>query len=376
MSLKNIIEEKNLFGKKVILRLDLNVPIQEGIISDNFRIKKTIPTLNFLASSGTKTIIVSHIESGEKTLKPVFEYLTKYFKVSFAKDFDELGTLVTEISGGEFILLENIRNFEGEVENDDVFAQKMASFGDIYVNDAFSVSHRKQASVVGLPKFLPSFAGPLFLSEMQNLSKAFNPSKPFLFILGGAKFETKLPVAEKFAVKADKIFIGGALANDCLKAKGFEVGDSLVSGKVYLKNIISKENLILPEDVIVVSNGKSIEKSADSILEGEKIVDVGAKTLLNLESLIKDSKFIVWNGPLGVYEKGFGEGTKKLAEMIAKSKDEAIIGGGDSVSAISGIKLSSNIFLSTAGGAMLDFLANETLVGIEALKDGVLNGLK
>lgn len=371
---KIISEINNFFGKKILLRVDFNVPIKKGKITDDFRIKKSLPTINYLREKGAKIILVSHIENEETpSLKPVFEYLLKTgLKISFVEDFTKKdGEKVLEsMKNGDIVLLENIRIFEGEKKNDLMFAKKLSSLAEIYVNDSFSVSHRSHASIVGVPKFLPSYAGLLFEDEVKNLLLALKPPHPFIFILGGAKFETKIPLIEKFLKIADKIFVGGALANDLFKAKGSAVGKSLVSGThIDFSNIISNNKIILPGDLTVKTKNGQVIKNINEVGDEDIIVDVGSKTISNFSKLIEDAKFILWNGPLGLYEDGFKKGTLGLAKVIADSDATSIIGGGDTTAAIAELKNEDKFsFISTGGGAMLDFLANETLPGIKALE--------
>jgi phosphoglycerate kinase len=363
------------------------VAMQNGVVVDDFRIRKTIPTLDFLKGKGANVVMVSHIDAvaGSKdkpTLRPVIEALNKLgFPCEFAKtieEAEEISSKKTDQIGARFILLENIRYYPGEMANDPAFAKKLATLGDIYVNDAFSVSHRAHASIVGVPKLLPHFAGFQLALEVENLSKAFNPPHPFLFILGGAKFDTKLPLVQKFLDKADTIFIGGALSNDFFKAKGYEVGHSMVSSvKINFDQLISNNKIILPTDVIVNSDGLQKSLLFDQVTSNEKILDAGPKTLALLQEKINKAEFILWNGPLGNYENGYKEPTHELARMIAgatKNGVESIVGGGDTLAAIAELKQSSGesledafTFVSTGGGAMLDFLAQGTLPGILAL---------
>jgi phosphoglycerate kinase len=371
-------------GTRVLLRADFNVAIQDGKVVDDFRIRKTIPTLDFLKGKGANVIIVSHIDAvaGSKdvpTLRPVIEALnTLGFSCEFAETIEQAAKKSSQQAIG-FILLENIRNYPGETANDPAFAKQLAGLGDVYVNEAFSVSHRAHASIVGVPKLLPHFAGFQLALEVKNLSLAFNPSHPFLFILGGAKFETKLPLVEKFLDKADNIFIGGALANDLFKAKGFEVGRSTVSSvAIDFDGLLSNTKIILPEDVVVGGAGSEKVLSPDEVSSQDKILDAGPKTLTVLKEKIDAAKFILWNGPLGNYENGYKEPTHELARMIAhatKHGIQSVIGGGDTLAAIAELKQASGeslensfTFVSTGGGAMLDFLAQGTLVGIEALR--------
>ncbi|HPS21413.1 MAG TPA: phosphoglycerate kinase [Candidatus Paceibacterota bacterium] len=349
-SVKNL---KNIKGKKVLVRVDFNVPIKNGKIIDDFRIKKSIPTIEFLQKKGAEVILISHLgKDGTESLAPVAERLKKYVK----KDI---------------ILLENIRQYPEEEKNDLSFAKKVAGIADIYVNDAFSVSHRKHASVVGVPKYLPSYAGLQLEEEIKNLSKVIkNPKHPFLFILGGAKFSTKMPLIKKYLKTADYIFIGGALLNDFLKAKKYEIGKSLTDNTKIPANILNNKKIILPVDVAILSGNKIINKKISDVKKNEIIIDVGKESIKLAENYIKKSKLILWNGPLGKYEEKSGDlATKKLLKFVACSKAESIIGGGDIVSVVSRMKIEKKLsFVSTGGGATLDFLANGTLPGIKVLK--------
>ncbi len=360
-------------GKRVLLRADLNVPIDSGILEDKYRIEVILPTINFLIEAGAKIIIVSHIESnhsfGEQTLKPVADILSKSFPLFFAeKYFPEHNKEIDEhLNLGEVVLLENLRIYDGEKNNDENFAKALASYADIYVNDAFSSSHREHASIVSVPKFLPSFAGIQFEMEIEELSKAFVPEKPFVFILGGAKFETKLPILRNFYSKADVTFVGGAIANDFFKSKGYDVGRSLISSIPPHLHSFAEPPLYLPTDVIVSGGGDRFTEVTD-IRSEETIMDIGPQSIESLRDIIFGAKTIIWNGPMGNYERGYTEGTRALSKMISETKAQSIVGGGDTVACIRKLGLQKNFtFLSTAGAAMLDFLNDETLPGIKAL---------
>lgn len=364
-------------GKRVLLRLDLNVPIKKDAVADGFRIQQSLETVNFLRKAGAKIIIVAHLENKEHpSLDIVCKYAEQFFPAVFIKDpwsVEGAGILST-MTDGQVAIVENIRNWAGEKSNDEAFAKKLSELADFYVNEAFSVSHREHATIVGVPKFLPSFAGFNFEKEVMHLSKAFNPQHPYLFLLGGAKFETKAPLIKKFLGLADKVFVGGALANDLLKAKGFEIGASVCSEKDFgFAEMLANPKLILPSDVVVESNDeKKVTKKVNQVTFGEKIFDNGIQTVTDLLPVIKSAKFILWNGPLGVFESGYTEGTFALAVAVAAAVAngaETIVGGGDTLASIEKLKLSDKFtFISTAGGAMLDFLANETLPGIKALE--------
>lgn len=376
MNFKTIDEAPNLKGKRVVLRLDLNVPITDGKIENDFRIRQSMPTVEFLRNAGAKIIAISHIEGkGSQTLFPVYEYLKKILSVTFVEKYPspELERSVASLKDGEMLLLENLRIDPREKQNDESFAKELAALGDVYVNEAFSAAHREHTSIVGIPKFIPGYAGFLFKKEVENLSKAFHPAKPFLFMLGGAKFETKMPLIKKFEKNADHLFIGGALANDFFREKGFEMGKSVVSSmsgeELGLKRIMDNKKVILPIDVVVENGGKRSTKKPEEVGSGDAIWDAGKATVSELKKLIEKSKFVLWNGPFGNFEIGFKEGTEEIAKIIAESGVESIIGGGDTIAAIESLGLYEKFtFLSTAGGAMLDFLVNESLPGIKVLR--------
>lgn len=352
--MKSIKDVENLDGVKVLVRLDLNVPIQNGIITDDFRIRKAVPVLKYLIEKGAHLILISHIETKENpTLKPVADALKKLgIECVFEKNYKK-----ALANKNKIILLENLREHEGEKKNDKKFAKELASLADIYVNEAFSCSHREHASICAITEFIPSYAGLQFAEEIKHLSSAFNPDHPFLFILGGAKFETKLPLVEKFMKLADTVFIGGALANDFFKEQGRDIGTSMVSDtKLDLSSFIHSEKLLLP---------------LDSILKDTAIMDAGMKTVEMLRQEIEKARYILWNGPLGAYETGYKASTLQLAEVLAdatKKGAKTIVGGGDTLATITELKLEDSFtFVSTGGGAMLEYLARGTLPGIKAL---------
>ncbi|MCX6747368.1 MAG: phosphoglycerate kinase [Candidatus Nomurabacteria bacterium] len=354
--MRNIKQLKNIKGKTVLVRVDFNVPISDGKVEDNFRIKKGIPTILYLLGKGAKVKILMHLgKDGTSDINPVIK---EFFRIS-------------KISKKDVEFLPNVRSYKGEEENSKELAKEFAKTGDIYVNDAFSVSHREHSSVVGIPKFLPSYAGFQLMEEVKNLSIVFDkPKHPFLFILGGAKFSTKMPLIKKYLKLADYVFVGGALANDFLKAKGFEVGDSLLDEEGYdIKSILKNKKLLLPIDVVVKNQKGFVNKNSHEVNKGESILDIGAMSVKSLEEYIKKSKLILWNGPLGRYETGGGDSTKSILRSIAKTKTTSIIGGGDTVALISQMKMEKDFtFVSTGGGATLDFLAKGTLPGIKVLK--------
>lgn len=371
--MRSIKKLKNIKGKVVLFRADFNLSIKNGVVEDDFRVKKAIPSIKLLKSKGAKVVLISHLGKGGETLAPVVKSLNKFIKAKFINQVvgDEVKKAVSKMSNGEVILLENLRNDPGEKDCSKIFAMSLASLADIYVNEAFPVSHREDASIVLIPKMLPSYAGIQLEDEIKNLSKVLKkPKHPFLFILGGAKFSTKMPLINKYLKLSDEIFIGGALLNDFLKAKGYEVGESLVDGTTKgLEKIIKNKKIILPEYVKVLSNGNLIEKKVSQVKKGESIIDIGEQSINEILPYINKAKLILWNGPLGKYESGGGGTTKSILKLISKSKAESIIGGGDTVVLISELNMEKKFtFVSTGGGATLDFLANGTLPGIKALQ--------
>jgi phosphoglycerate kinase len=373
MNYKTLRDMPTIDGVPVVVRLDFNAPVVGDRVVNDHRIRKALPTIQYLLEKGAKVIILSHIESEESTLRPVFERLKSDLKVVFCEDCIERGgEYIEKLRKGEVLLCENIRLYDGEKKNDEEFAKKLASLGKYYVNDAFSVSHRKHASIVGIPKFLPSFMGLQFEEEITNLSKVFNPPRPFVFILGGAKFDTKLPLVDKFLSIADVIFVGGALANDLYKTLNWPVGRSLVSStSVNLEAYAHNDKILTPQDVIVTnSQGIRSIKESTHIGEDDRVMDAGPQTIKLIKTLVSQAGCVLWNGPLGMYEDGFREPTLQLAEMISESRALSIVGGGDTVAAIQELEMEDRFdFVSTGGGAMLDYLAKETLPGLDALKD-------
>jgi phosphoglycerate kinase len=367
--IKSVRDIGDVRGKVIFVRVDFNVPITGDNLADDFRIKRPLETINLLRERGANLILSSHPDPEDSSARPLCEILETFFSVTFVEDYyPNTPDFKDLFAKTQVVFLENLRKHKEEKENDDNFAKHLASFADYYVNEAFAVTHREHASIIGVPKYIPAFSGLSLEKEMTNLSQAFNPPKPFLFILGGAKFETKIPLLKKFLNLADKVFVGGALANDLLKAKGVDVGHSLVSTtNIDIREFLSGK-LILPVDVVAKNGDVTSVKEIDQVRDGDVIVDVGPKSISNLQKEVNDSKFVLWNGPLGNYELGFKQGTDDLAKCIAESPATTIVGGGDTVASISELKLNEKFtFVSTGGGAMLDFLANETLPGIEAL---------
>jgi phosphoglycerate kinase len=362
----------------VLVRTSLNVPIKDGKVANAFRLKQALPTIEFLRKKHARVILIGHIgEAGTETLAPVYEAMKQFIpRLTFCpvSTGADARAAVRALLPGDVLMLENLRRDKGEVMNSDVFAKELAMLGDVFVEDSFDVCHREHASVVGIPKFLPSYAGLLVEKEVEELSKALVPQQPSIAILGGAKFSTKEPVLTKLLATYSSVFVGGALANDFMKASGHPVGKSLVSSadENAINPLLKDKRLILPVDYLVAHpgemRGKAHSAGVRDVLPDEMILDEGPQTIAMLAPFIQNAKTILWNGPLGNYENGFTDGTEALARLIARSAADSILGGGDTVTVVEKIGESDRFtFISTGGGAMLDFLAKGTLPGIKVL---------
>ena len=374
MKLKSILDAGDLRGKYVIVRASLNMPLEDGVVRDDFRLMRALPTLRFLCEQGARTVLIAHIgREPEETLKPVFDELEKYLPAHWGgviteKEFSERHSLMAE---GDILMAENLRQDPREVANDSEFAHFIMNLGEVYVNDAFAVSHREQASVYALALQMPSYAGLNIRQEIKELETALHPEHPALFMLGGAKFDTKMPLVEKFLELYDNVFIGGALANDILKARGFPVGKSLVSDmSLEGSPIVNHPKLLAPLDVIVDGpNGVRTIHPKD-VEADETILDCGPLTTDMLLTYIEKAKMTLWNGPFGLFEKGFTESTEKIAKHLAHSDSYSVLGGGDTVAAIKQLGVNDQFdFVSTGGGAMLTFLEKGTTSTIDLLKE-------
>jgi phosphoglycerate kinase len=391
--MRSILNEKSLKKKKILLRLDLNVPLENGKISDTTRIDKILPTLNFLIQQKTKIIIISHVGRPkgkivkDLSLKPVGDELKKKLNV----DVKLITENIYEIKNKDFLekfdeeilILENIRFYEGEEKNDDKFAKHLASLGDIYVNDAFSCSHRSHASIQQISKHLPSFSGLQLDLEVAALNKITTEiTKPVTCIIGGSKISTKIDIIKNLIPKFDNIIIVGAMANNFIEYFGNNIGKSIKEENCVqiVEEILSlskkKEcKIIYPEDVLVSKNlnGSPKNKDLDQILPDEMILDIGPKTINKIVNIIGKSKTILWNGPAGYFENpNFANGSIKIAKTIIednKSKNIfSVVGGGDTVSLLNKLKVVHKFnFVSTAGGAFLEYLEGKKLPGITAL---------
>ena len=363
--MKSIKSISNLKNKKVLVRVDFNVPVgDDGIVDkkEDWRIRAALPTIEYLLKKKAKLILMSHLGRPEKkleignwklgySLKPAANRLGELLncEISFVDDCvgDKVKKVIQEMRAEEIIMLENLRFYKEEKNNDEKFAEKLAELADIYINNAFSVSHRKHASVCAITKFLPSYAGLLLEKEVRILLEAMeNPKRPAVAIIGGAKVETKLPVIKYLADKFDNILVGGIVANKMLDNER----------KKLTPNHFQKGNIVkLPSDFVWENNER---------------MDIGPKTIKEYLKIISGARTVIWNGPVGMFEKKeFSRGTRSIVETLTKSKNYVIMGGGETIAAVSEFgDLKKIDYVSTGGGAMLEFLAGRKLAGLEALK--------
>ena len=382
-------------NKTIILRVDLNVPIKEKKIQDFTRISLVLPFLKELIKKKSKIILLSHLgrPKGKKdtnlSLLPIYKYLKEKLNTNMyfyaGKVDSELKNKCSYLKNGEILLIENIRFFKEEINNEEIFSKKISELGDIYINDAFSCSHRKQASVHGITKFINNtYAGPLLKEEVAAIDLVVkNKKEPVTCIIGGSKISTKINVISSLIKSVKNIVIVGAMANNFLIYKNYEIGKSLKeeSSTSIIKKILQeakeyKCNIIIPEDCLVSKNfeGSSVTKNVKSVEKDDIILDVGPQTLKNIGKIIDSSNTVMWNGPAGYFEnKNFATGTnfiaKKISDNTSKNSLISVLGGGDTVAAInkSGLKLSFT-HLSTAGGAFLEYLEGKDLPGLSVLK--------
>ena len=391
--MRSISKEKNLKNKKILLRLDLNVPLKNGNITDTTRIDKILPTLNFLIQQKTKIIILSHVGRPkgkivkELSLKPICEELKKKLGITVKLITENINKIKNKDFFEKFdekiLILENIRFYKEEEKNDHNFAKHLASLGDIYVNDAFSCSHRAHTSIHLISKYLPSFSGLQLDLEVTALNKITSEvTKPITCIIGGSKISTKIDIIKNLIPKFDNLIIVGGMANNFIEYFGNNIGISIKEKNCrnVVEEIISlskkmKCKIIYPEDVLVSNdlNGSSKNKELDQILNDEMILDIGPKTINKIVGIIDNTKTILWNGPAGYFENpNFASGSIKIAKkIIEKNKSNkifSVIGGGDTVSLLNSLNVVNNFnFVSTAGGAFLEYLEGKDLPGITAL---------
>ena len=382
-------------NQKIILRLDLNVPIKDKIIIDDTRIVLCLPFIKKLIEKKAKIIIISHLGRPKGTkdptlsLIPVYKYLKKVLQTNvyfFMGNFDDqIKDKFSHLKEGEVILIENIRYFKEETDNDENFSKKLASLGDIYINDAFSCSHRKQSSVHNITKYINKiFAGPLLKKEIDAINLIIkNKREPVTCIIGGSKISTKINVITNLIEKINYLIIVGAMANNFFIYKNFKVGKSLIESntkeiikKIYDKALKNSCEIVIPEDCVVGTSfeGEGKGKNLEQIGENEIILDIGSNTTKKIKQIIEQSNTVLWNGPAGYFEnKNFLNGTMSIAEAISKNTQEksliSVLGGGDTLAAIN--KSKNKLFfshLSTAGGAFLEYLEGKDLPGLSVLK--------
>ena len=387
---KKTIRDIDLKEKRVLVRVDFNVPIEEGSITDDTRIQSALPTIQYLLANKASIILCSHLDRPKGkadpslSLKPIAEHLASIIKipVSLIENYygEKIDSRLKTIRPGEILLLENTRFHSGEKANDPEMAKVLASYADVFVNDAFGTAHRVHTSNVGVAGYLPAVAGLLLEKEIKYLGQAIaNPRHPFVAILGGAKVSDKIGVINNLLQKADMILIGGGMANTFFKAQGYPVGDSLVEEEALeiARNLLqeSTDQIRLPVDVVIAdafsADAKTEIINMGPISDGWRILDIGPETVEGYSKVINNAGTVVWNGPMGVFEfPKFATGTLGLAEAVAKSSAVSIIGGGDSVAAVKRSGLAGQItHISTGGGASLEMLEGKILPGLSALED-------
>jgi phosphoglycerate kinase len=388
---KKTVRDIDVKGKRVLMRVDFNVPMEAGAVTDDKRIRAALPTIQYVLDHGASLILMSHLGrpkgtgfDAEFSLKAAAEALGKLLSkpVRMAPDCvgPEVEKLAKALKPGEVLMLENTRFHKEEEKNDLEFAKKLAALGQVYVNDAFGSAHRAHASTEGVARYLPAVSGFLMEQELEYLSKATEtPARPYVAILGGAKISDKIAVVENLLAKADSVIIGGGMANTFLAAKGYSMADSLVeAGSVETaKAIMAKagKKLLLPVDAVIAdkfdaeANSKVVD--VKSVPAGWRVLDIGPKSVEKFGKVIKDAKLVVWNGPMGVFEfPKFAEGTFAIAKLIAESGATSVIGGGDSASAVKKAGVAKKMtHVSTGGGASLEFLEGKVLPGVAALND-------
>ena len=388
---KKTVRDINLKGKRVLMRVDFNVPMDKGAVTDDKRIRAALPTIQYVLEQGASLIVMSHLGRPkgagfevEFSLKPAAEVLSKLLNKPVQMAPDCIGSAVEALANalqpGQVLMLENVRFHKEEEKNDPAFAKQLAALGQVYVNDAFGSAHRAHASTEGVAKFLPAVSGFLMEQELEYLSRAtLNPEHPYIAILGGAKISDKIAVIENLLTKCDKLIIGGGMANTFLAAKGYAMQDSLVEpGSIETaKKIIANAGgkLLLPVDAVIADKFAAEAASkivdADKVPAGWRIMDIGPKSVALFSDALKGAKLVVWNGPMGVFEMPkFAEGTFAIARLLAASGATTVIGGGDSASAVKKAGVAKQMtHISTGGGASLEFLEGKVLPGVAALND-------
>ena len=388
---KQTIRDIDCKGKRVLMRVDFNVPMQNGVVTDDKRIRAALPTIQYALEHSASVVLMSHLGrpkgagfDPEFSLKPAAEALAKLLgkPVQMAPDCvgPEVEAMARALKPGEVLMLENTRFHEGEEKNDLDLAKQMAALGDVYVNDAFGSAHRAHASTEGVARFLPAVSGFLMEQELEYLGRATeNPAHPYVAILGGAKVSDKIAVIENLLARCDRLIIGGGMANTFLAAKGYNMQDSLVEAGVVetAKAIMAKagNRLMLPVDAVAGdkfdADAASQVVDVDKVPAGWRVLDIGPKSIAEFGEVLKTAKLVVWNGPVGVFEfPKFAEGTFAIARLLATTGATTVIGGGDSASAVKKAGVAKQMtHVSTGGGASLEFLEGRVLPGVAALND-------
>lgn len=390
---KKTLQDIDASGKKVFCRVDFNVPMEDGSVTDDTRIRAALPTIKYLCEQGAKVILASHLGRPKGEVKEelrldavaarLSDLLSKDVLKTDAVHGAEVDEAIASMENGDVLLIENVRFEPGEEKNAKALSEAFANMADLYVNDAFGTAHRAHASTAGVAELLPSAAGFLMEKEIDVLGKALeNPQRPFTAIIGGAKVKDKIDVIENLLDKVDNLLIGGGLANTFIKAEGHDVGDSLLEAdKVELaKQFIetAKEKGVrfaIPEDVVIANafseDAETKVVPVSEIPNGWQALDIGPKTRKTYADIITESKLVVWNGPMGVFEmEPFSGGTKAVADALAKTEGYTVIGGGDSAAAVEKFRLAKKMdHVSTGGGASLEFMEGKALPGVEALDE-------
>ena len=360
---------RTLAGKRVIVRLDWNMPVSGREVSDTSRFDVTVPFLERLSHAGARIILLSHIGEKGESLSVVASHAIKrlpFITFNPSLNFEDLTSASRALKNGEALLLENVRLFPGETENLSTLIDSFASLGEVFINNAFSVAHRKHASVVGLPDKMLSYFGPTFTHELEHLTKALTPAKPALLIVGGAKIATKLDLIKQYLEQGVKVFVGGAMVHNIWKERGLEIGQSLYDPNYQLAPSFTNNPLLLTPIDVVLADGSTVKVNA--IPKDGVVVDCGPETVIMVNKIIEVSNTVIANGPLGLYEKGWLHGSEKILTFLSSAPVSSYIGGGDTVSVAHSLGLLEKFtFVSLGGGAMLDFLSSGTLPGIDAV---------
>jgi phosphoglycerate kinase len=391
---KKTVKDVDVKGKRVFCRVDFNVPMQEGRVTDDTRIRAALPTIQYLVDQGAKVILASHLGrpkgkvNEEMRLTPVAARLSELLGKDVKKVDEAYGesvqTLIAGMNEGEVLLLENVRFYPGEEKNDPELAKSFAELADVYVNDAFGAAHRAHASTEGIAKHIPAVSGFLMEKELEVLGKALsNPERPFTAIIGGAKVKDKIDVIDNLLEKVDNLIIGGGLAYTFIKANGHEIGKSLLEedkidlAKSFMEKAKAKGvNFYMPVDAIIANEfsptAQTQEVDIEAIPSDWQALDIGPQTAAIYKDVIQNSKLVIWNGPMGVFEfEAFANGTKAVAQALADANDTySVIGGGDSAAAVEKFNLADQMsHISTGGGASLEFMEGKALPGVVALND-------